>query len=146
MNLATKCLAAISLLCLAGIAQAQKWNEATYVEKLCSDHKDSGFSQSNRMDCQTVGYTIEFDWVDKYKEGIGQALAYSANDTGQYRKPGVVLLCQKSDGTQLSKAHCTKRFQATLAIFEYHKIDARVWLCPYRAEALFECEWEDSAL
>ena len=138
------CLLAISPFVFSANAWAEQWNERTYVEKLCSDYKDGGFSQSNSMDCQTAGFTIEFDWVDKFKEGIGQALAYSANDIGRDRKPGVVLICQRWNGEQLDLNHCQRRYESTLAIFAYHNIDARVWLCPYKAEALFECSWEGS--
>ena len=43
-------------------------------------------------DCITQDYAIEFDWGNKFKEGIGQSLNYSY-ETG--KRPGVVLLLKK---------------------------------------------------
>jgi len=44
-----------------------------------------------RVDCLTDKYAIEFDFAQKWAEGIGQALYY-AERTG--RQPGVVLIME----------------------------------------------------
>lgn len=68
-----------------------KCNEDCHVRKHCTgivEYKINGV----RIDCLTETHAIEYDWANKWYEGITQALYY-AELTG--KKPGLVLIKKK---------------------------------------------------
>jgi hypothetical protein len=48
-----------------------------------------------RADCISDTHAIEVDWHDKWKDAIGQSLAYSA-ETGL--RAGIILVCRSDQG------------------------------------------------
>ena len=78
---------------------------------------------AGRVDCLTEHYAIEHDFADKWAEGIGQALFYSAM-TG--KKAGLVLIAE-------SAADC-KYVSKALETIEQHKLWLTVWVVGPAAE------------
>ncbi len=73
------------------------WHEADYVDYYCEQWNGKTeyiLPDRTRVDCLTKTHAIEFDWCEKWAEGIGQALYY-AKQTG--KKPMVVLICERDE-------------------------------------------------
>ena len=88
-------IAAVGLSTVAHAKRLQ--HEAVYTEQWCADHGGSEASadvttpDGKRADCVTADHAIEFDFADKFYEGVGQAVYYGiALD----RQPGLVLIIE----------------------------------------------------
>ncbi len=71
--------------------------EKDYQQAWCRMHNgitEYRLPDKSRVDCLTNTHVIEFDFVKKVYESIGQALYYSAI-TG--KKPGIVLISESGD-------------------------------------------------
>jgi hypothetical protein len=75
------------------------------------------FSDGTRCDCLTDTHAIEFDFANKWAEGIGQALHY-ASLTG--KRAGLVLIMEKeSDRRYLERAQ---------GVVRWHGLALDVWI------------------
>ena len=70
---------------------AEKEYQNTWCKKV-NGITEYRLADGTRVDCLTDQYAIEFDFAQKWAEGIGQALYY-ADMTG--RLPGVVLILEE---------------------------------------------------
>ena len=69
-----------------------KMKENYYVSQWCRDDfgkREFVLWDNTRVDCLTKDYAIEFDFANKWAEGVGQSLYYSKM-TG--KKPGLALI------------------------------------------------------
>lgn len=82
------------LLFLPLAVMADDLNEVDYVKKFCPEDRDEFIlPDKTRVDCLT-DYATEFDYCEKWAEGVGQALYYSAM-TG--KPPAITLICEPSE-------------------------------------------------
>lgn len=75
----------------------RKYSEAMYVDVWCRKHcgiQEYVNSDFTRVDCLTKEHAIEFDFANKWAEGIGQALHYKYM-TGKSAK--VVLILEQPE-------------------------------------------------
>lgn len=66
-----------------------KYKEKHYVQAYCKGQTEYRLPDKTRVDCLTEEYAIEFDYGNKWAEGIGQSLYY-AKKTG--KKPAIALI------------------------------------------------------
>ena len=66
-----------------------KYKEKHYVQAYCKGQTEYRLPDKTRVDCLTDEYAIEFDYGNKWAEGIGQSLYY-AKKTGE--KPAIALI------------------------------------------------------
>lgn len=66
-----------------------KYKENHYVQAYCKGQTEYRLPDKTRVDCLTDEYAIEFDYGNKWAEGIGQSLYY-AKKTG--KKPAIALI------------------------------------------------------
>ena len=66
-----------------------KYKEKHYVQAYCKGQIEYRLPDKTRVDCLTDEYAIEFDYGNKWAEGIGQSLYY-AKKTG--KKPAIALI------------------------------------------------------
>ena len=66
-----------------------KYKEKHYVQAYCKGKIEYRLPDRTRIDCLTDEYAIEFDYGNKWAEGIGQSLYY-AKKTG--KKPAIALI------------------------------------------------------
>lgn len=66
-----------------------KYKEKHYVQAYCKGQIEYRLPDKTRVDCLTEEYAIEFDYGNKWAEGIGQSLYY-AKMTG--KKPAIALI------------------------------------------------------
>lgn len=66
-----------------------KYKEKHYVQAYCKGQTEYRLPDKTRVDCLTDEYAIEFDYGNKWAEGIGQSLYY-AKKTG--KKPAIALI------------------------------------------------------
>lgn len=66
-----------------------KYKEKHYVQAYCKGQVEYRLPDKTRVDCLTEEYAIEFDYGNKWAEGIGQSLYY-AKKTG--KKPAIALI------------------------------------------------------
>ena len=66
-----------------------KYKEEHYVQAYCKGQIEYRLPDKTRVDCLTDEYAIEFDYGNKWAEGIGQSLYY-AKKTG--KKPAIALI------------------------------------------------------
>lgn len=66
-----------------------KYKEKHYVQAYCKGQIEYRLPDKTRVDCLTEEYAIEFDYGNKWAEGIGQSLYY-AKKTG--KKPAIALI------------------------------------------------------
>lgn len=66
-----------------------KYKEKHYVQAYCKGQIEYRLPDKTRVDCLTEEYAIEFDYGNKWAEGIGQSLYY-AQMTG--KKPAIALI------------------------------------------------------
>lgn len=71
----------------------EKLYERDYINAYCNGIKEYELKDRTRVDCLTISYACEFDWANKWYEGIGQSLWYSYK-TG--KKPCLVLILNKN--------------------------------------------------
>lgn len=110
-------------------------HEREMVARLCAGFAiEENVPDVGRADCVGFGLAIEVDWADKWKEGVGQALAYAA---GLGLRPGVVLVCRKSE------ALCLKHTLAAQDTFSAAGIAATVWNCAIDSPDLDDCRQQD---
>lgn len=85
----------ILILLFSATAEAARLHpEQFYQEAWCDANNgklEHVLSDRTRVDCLTLTHAIEFDFADKWKESIGQAMFYSEM-TGLL--PGVVLIME----------------------------------------------------
>lgn len=85
------------LFCLfSTTAQARKHtqSEKAYINQYCETFyqgKSEVVIDGGRVDCLTDEYAIEFEFIDKWKEAIGQSLFYALNTN---KKPAIVALME----------------------------------------------------
>ncbi len=102
-----------------------------YQERLCAVMQtEVTLASGARVDCLNHEFAIEVDFSDKWHQAIGQSLYYAA-ETG--RKPGVILICRKSDDTCLGHS---LRLQTTIGAWN---LPITVWQCESDALALSDC-------
>ncbi len=102
----------VAIILLVGVCPAQAGKkrlhpERWYQERWCAEHNgrmEVRLPDRTRVDCIAEGYAIEFDFANKWKESIGQALHYAhvscLPDSGmECLKPGIVLIME-SPGDQ----------------------------------------------
>lgn len=86
-------LFAVLALIVGACSTPQKRNERWYQERWCKTHGgqiEVVMADKTRCDCLTSSHAIEFDFVRKWAEAIGQSLNY-ARLSG--KQPGIVLIC-----------------------------------------------------
>ncbi len=97
---------------------AKKCNEDYYNRLWCivKGGKAEVSKKYGRIDCMTSTHAVEADWDYKWKEGIGQSLAYAA-DTG--KKPAILLIIRKSSGKNYKQflKDVIKRRNLGIAVF-----------------------------
>lgn len=81
---------------LSTIAQARKHtqSEKAYINQYCEtvyQGKSEVVIDGGRVDCLTDEYVIEFEFIDKWKEAIGQSLFYALKTN---KKPAIVALME----------------------------------------------------
>ncbi|MHB1104102.1 MAG: hypothetical protein ACYC0C_15280 [Devosia sp.] len=115
--------------------QAVSLPERFYQERFCAGlDTEIRVGQQRRADCISQTHAIEVVWHDEWKEGIGRALAYSA-ETGLL--PGIVVVC-RSD-----QAYCLKTSLLVRQTMTYHRIGGTLWDCLPINRRLSDCtEWD----
>jgi len=79
-----------ALCVLAFPAHAKRFHtERWYQDKHCKGIIEYRLPDKTRVDCLVGGYAIEYDFANKWAEGIGQALYYSIETD---RNAGLVLI------------------------------------------------------
>lgn len=87
---------------------AREHPESWYQDQYCTGKKEVVQDDKTRIDCLTSHYAIEYDFANKWAEGIGQALHYGRM-TG--KQPGLVLIveslndCKYVERTQANIDH-----------------------------------------
>lgn len=117
------CASLSIIFCLAMniVSFAATLNEAYYQARFCSGMRlEVSLGPQRRADCITTTHAIEVDWADKWKQGIGQSMAYAAH-TGL--KPGVILICRKE------VQNCLLSSLYTRQTFSQMGISATIWEC-----------------
>lgn len=114
---------------------AEQRVDSFYQHRLCQGLRlDAYIGQQRRPDCVSETHVIEIVFHDKWREGIGRALAYSA-DTAL--TPGVVLVC-RSD-----QAHCLASSLFVRRTLAHHKLNATLWDCLPIHLSLSDCKrWD----
>lgn len=90
--------AVVALMLLASAALAggpRQHPERWYQERWCEERggtQEVVMPNGSRCDCLTATHAIEFDFADKFKEGIAQALEYSCQSG---LAPGLVLIVER---------------------------------------------------
>ncbi len=119
------------LLALPQTAQPGNLLETDYQARFCAHmQREVRLGPQRRADCMTSTLVIEVDWADKWKEGIGQSLAYAA-ETGLV--PGIILVCRQSRARCLASSLFTRQ---TLGRFG---ISAVIWECLPADKGLQDC-------
>jgi hypothetical protein len=112
-------------------ALAQNVNENVHQGRLCADLQiEVTVGGQMRADCISDTHAIEIDFAQKWKEGIGQALAYGVA-TGL--RPGLVLICERSEASCLISSLGLRQ---TLSALGY---GITVWECRPTDERLKDC-------
>lgn len=106
-----------------------------YQERFCAGmNLEVPVGEPRRADCISETHAIEVDWHDDWKEGLGQALAYSA---ATELTPGIILVC-RSD-----QAHCLRSSLFIRQTMTYHNVRSTLWDCLPIDESLADCtRWE----
>lgn len=128
-------IVATSMISAACAQDVPSRSERFYQERFCAglDLKIR-LGLQRRADCISSTHAIEVDWHDKWKEAIGQALAYSA-ETGL--RLGIILVC-RSD-----QAYCLSSSLFVRQTLSYHRVAATLWDCLPIDETLEACtRWE----
>jgi hypothetical protein len=109
--------------------------EAFYQQRFCKGMRLVTYiGQQRRPDCVSDTHAIEIVFHDKWREGIGYALAYGA-DTAL--TPGVALVCRSDQGLCLASSLFVRR---TLG---HYKIRATLWDCLPIHLSLSDCQrWD----
>jgi hypothetical protein len=112
-------------------ALAQNVNENVHQARLCAElQTEVTVGGQMRADCISDTHAIEIDFAQKWKEGIGQALAYGVA-TGL--RPGLVLVCERSESSCLTSSLGLRQ---TLSALGY---GITVWECRPTDERLEDC-------
>jgi len=90
--------------------------ESYYQNKHCKGHVEYKLDDNTRVDCLTKDLAIEFDFANKWAEGVGQALYYSAK-TG--KKATVALIME-------NKEHDQKYLKRLYKIRSKHNLDLKI--------------------
>ena len=109
--------------------------ERFYQERFCAGlDTEIRLGQQRRADCTSQTHAIEVVWHDEWKEGLGRALAYSA-ETGLL--PGIVVVC-RSD-----QAYCLETSLLVRQMLSYHHVRATLWDCLPIDDGLGDCvRWD----
>jgi hypothetical protein len=109
--------------------------EAFYQQRFCEGLRwEVHIGQQRRADCVSETHAIEIVFHDKWKEGIGHVLAYSA-DTALI--PGIALVCRSDQG------HCLASSLFVRRTLGHHKIKATLWDCLPMHLSLSHCKrWD----
>ena len=83
-----------------------------------------------RVDCLSEDYAIEVDWTENWQGALGQALQY-ADLTN--KRPGIILVCHKSDA--LCHRHALRLEETSSNL----KIDLALWRCSITDKRLADC-------
>ncbi|HHS82127.1 MAG TPA: hypothetical protein ENJ68_01275 [Devosia sp.] len=119
------------LLVLPQTARPGNLLETDYQARFCAHmQREVRLGPQRRADCMTSTLVIEVDWADKWKEGIGQSLAYAA-ETGLV--PGIILVCRQS------KARCLASSLFTRQTLSRFGISAVIWECVPADKGLQDC-------
>jgi len=110
---------------------AANLKEADYQKRFCAGMAlEVSLGAQRRADCLDQTHAIEVDWSDKWKEGIGQSMAYAAA-TGLL--PGVILVCRRDP------ANCRASSRYTRETFSTMGVSATIWQCSPTDQSLKEC-------
>ena len=109
--------------------------EAFYQQRFCKGLRlELHLGLQRRADCVSETHAIEIVFHDKWKEGIGHVLAYSA-DTAL--TPGLALVCRSDQG------HCLASSLLVRHTLGHHKIKATLWDCLPIHQSLSDCKrWD----
>jgi hypothetical protein len=112
--------------------------EAYFEQRFCQGMQlDLQLGEQRRADCLSDTHAIEIDWHDKWREAVGQALAFSARTK---LVPGVALVCRSDQG------HCLAASASVRETLEHHHIRASLWDCLPINAALADCtRWDIDA-
>lgn len=110
---------------------AAELNEAHFQQRFCAGMRlEVSLGPQRRADCITPTHAIEVDWADKWKQGIGQSMAYAAK-TGLL--PGVILVCRGEVSDCLLSSLFTRQ------TFSQMGVAATVWECLPSDVSLEDC-------
>ena len=108
---AVLCLLLVEVLPTTSVAHDERQWQSQYCEGMkLEKHLPSG----GQVDCLSPEYAIEVEWAEKWAEAVGQSLYY-ADATA--RKPGIILLCEKSEGPVEGECPLGNRFACVRANF-----------------------------
>lgn len=96
------------------------YKESDYQIPWCQEKNgklEAVLDSGERVDCLTNTHAIEFDFATKYKQGLGQALSYSAQ-TG--KKAGIVLILLNDEHRKY-----IKRLETAI---KAHKLHVDYWI------------------
>jgi len=97
-------LVLICLACALPTQAKRQFYEVEYQTAWCNANNgqmEYVLDDNSRVDCLLPEYAIEFDFADKWAEGVGQSLYYGLKTK---RKPGIVLIMENnSDEIHLKK-------------------------------------------
>ena len=120
---ALTCLVAASMLLVSAgsvLADERKWQSRYCAGMELERHLSSG----GYVDCLSSEYAIEVEWAEHWAEAVGQSLYY-ASATG--RKPGIILLCRKSEGPV--EGLCRSYVYRLEYALKFVKPHVQVWTC-----------------
>lgn len=105
--------------------------ERDYQEYWCNKNKGQTeviLRDLARCDCELTGYAVEFDFVEKWAEAVGQSLYYASMLNKQ---PGIVLIVK--DNTDY-----TKYIKRVFAIERIIDIDIVIWVITNTENGIIE--------
>lgn len=115
----------VGMLSTASEAQRVHHNERTWQQLYCAGMQlEVPIDYGGRADCLSPEFAIEVEWSKKWEEGIGQSLYYAAR-TG--RKPGIILLCEESEGHV--EGLCRSYVYRLAEALKFVNTHVYVWMC-----------------
>jgi hypothetical protein len=128
MRRAVIILLALAALLLVFLVSAQAGQKRLHPERYyqlawCVEHEgqlEVVLKDGTRCDCLTDTHAIEFDFANKWAEGIGQALHY-ASMTG--KRAGLVLIIERPKNR--------KYLDHVMGVVRWHRLALDVWIVEF---------------
>jgi hypothetical protein len=137
-------LRTLAILLLALPAHAAE-KERVYQKRFCAGMQLEAFMDNGtKADCVSGRLAIEVEFVEKWKEALGQSLSYAASTQ---HMPAIILVCQpkKTETPRATEARCDKFFHrlSDAATDERWRIPLTVWRCRTTDTKLSDCPRDD---
>ena len=138
---AAKLLVAVLCLLLPALlpTTSDARDERQWQRQYCAGMKlEQHLDYGGYVDCLSPQYAIEVEWANKWEEAVGQSLYYAARTD---RKPGIILLCEQSEGHV--EGLCRSYIYRLAEAFKFVNTHVYVWMCHIdKDKTLNDCDHE----